>query len=121
MSGAAGSAKLIELDSTRTASAISASPVDNVSLAAVHAEPVSNWKGISPAITGMRAVYATMLAGRGITGPRALFDGPNGLEQLFNQRIDMHTDDRSLTAVKQTYLKHYSSLIPAQHTLHAHP
>src|SRR6185437_106347 len=63
MSVAAGSAKLLDFDSTRTASAISASTVDNVSLAAVHAEPVSNWKGISPAITGMRAVYATMLAG----------------------------------------------------------
>ena len=114
MSAAAGSAKLLDFDSTRTASAISASTVDNVSLAAVHAEPVSNWKGISPAITGMRAVYATMLAGRGITGPRSLFDGPNGLEQLFGQSIDMRTGDRSLTAVEQTYLKQYCSLIHGQ-------
>ena len=114
MSAAAGSAKLLDFDSTRTASAISASTVDNLSLAAVHAEPVSNWKGISPAITGMRAVYATMLAGLGITGPRPLFDGPNGLEQLFGQSIDMRTGDRSLTAVEQTYLKQYCSLIHGQ-------
>ena len=114
MSAAAGSAKLLGLDSTRTAAAIAASTVDNVSLAAMHAEPVSNWKGISPAITGMRAVYATILAGRGITGPRALFDGPNGLQQLFGQGIDMRTGDRSLTAVEQTYLKQYCSLIHGQ-------
>ncbi|HEX7430109.1 MAG TPA: MmgE/PrpD family protein [Mycobacterium sp.] len=114
MSAAAGSAKLLGLDSTRTTAAIAASTVDNVSLAAVHAEPVSNWKGISPAITGMRAVYATILAGRGITGPRALFDGPNGLQQLFGQGIDMRTGDRSLTAVEQTYLKQYCSLIHGQ-------
>ena len=114
MSAAAGSAKLLGLDSARTAAAIAASTVDNVSLAAVHAEPVSNWKGISPAITGMRAVYATILAGRGITGPRALFDGPNGLQQLFGQGIDMRTGDRSLTAVEQTYLKQYCSLIHGQ-------
>jgi len=88
--------------------------VDNVSLAAVHAEPVSNWKGISPAMTGMRAVYTTLLAARGITGPRALFDGPNGLELLFDQGIDMRTADRSLTAVGQTYLKQYCSLIHGQ-------
>src|SRR6478752_6001092 len=62
----------------------------------------------------MRAVYATMLAGRGITGPRSLFDGPNGLEQLFGQSIDMRTGDRSLTAVEQTYLKQYCSLIHGQ-------
>jgi 2-methylcitrate dehydratase len=114
MSVAAGSAKLLGLDSEHTADAIAASAADNVSLAAVHAEPVSNWKGISPAITGMRAVYATMLAGRGITGPRSLFDGPHGLVQLFDQPIDFHTADRELTSVEQTYLKQYCSLIHGQ-------
>jgi 2-methylcitrate dehydratase len=114
ISAAAGSAKLLGLDAAHTADAIAASAVDNVSLAVVHAEPVSTWKGISPAITGMRAVYATMLANRGITGPRALFEGPNGLERLFGQPIDLHTSDRSLTAVEQTYLKQYCSLIHGQ-------
>jgi len=114
MSAAAGSAKLLGLDAARTADAIAASTVDNVSLAAVHTEPVSTWKGISPAITGMRAVYATMLAGRGITGPRAFVDGPNGLEQLFDQPIDLRPSDRSLNAVEQTYLKQYCSLIHGQ-------
>jgi 2-methylcitrate dehydratase len=114
MSAAAGSAKLLGLDAAQTAAAIAASAVDNVSLAAVHAEPVSVWKGISPAITGMRAVYATMLASRGITGPRALFEGPHGLERLFDQRIDLRPSDRSLTAVQQTYLKQYCSLIHGQ-------
>jgi len=80
----------------------------------VHAEPVSNWKGISPAITGMRAVYTTMLAGRGISGPKALFEGPQGLVQLFDQPIDFHTAERDLTAVEQTYLKQYCSLIHGQ-------
>jgi 2-methylcitrate dehydratase len=114
MSAAAGSAKLLGLDVAQTADAIVASAVDNVSLAAVHAEPVSAWKGISPAITGMRAVYNTMLASRGITGPRALFEGPNGLERFFGQPIDLQTSDRSLTAVEQTYLKQYCALIHGQ-------
>src|ERR1700741_2346213 len=55
-----GSAKLLGLDAERTANAIAAATADNVSLAAVHAEPVSNWKGISPAITRMRAGYPTI-------------------------------------------------------------
>ncbi len=114
ISAAAGSAKLLGLDAARVADAIAASAVDNVSLAGVHAEPVSTWKGISPAITGMRAVYNTMLAARGITGPKALFDGPSGLNRLFDRSIDLHTDDRSLAAVEQTYLKKYCSLIHGQ-------
>jgi 2-methylcitrate dehydratase len=114
MSVAAGSAKLLGLDAERTAHAIAAAAADNVSLAAVHAEPVSNWKGISPAITGMRAVYTTILAGRGVTGPKSLFEGPHGLVQLFDQPIDFHTADRSLTSVEQTYLKQYCALIHGQ-------
>ena len=114
MSLAAGSAKVLGLDAEHTADAVATSAADNVSLAAVHAEPVSNWKGISPAVTGMRAVYATMLAGRGITGPKSLFDGPHGLVQLFDQPIDFHTADRGLTCVEQTYLKQYCSLIHGQ-------
>jgi len=111
---AAGSARLLGLDAAQTADAIAASGVDNVSLAAVHAEPVSAWKGISPAITGMRAVYNTVLASRGIAGPKALFEGPNGLARLFDQPIDLRTADRSLSAVEHTYLKKYSSLIHGQ-------
>jgi 2-methylcitrate dehydratase PrpD len=114
ISVAAGSAKLLGLDAERTANAIASAAVDNVSLAAVHAEPVSNWKGISPAITGMRAVYTTMLAGRGITGPKSLFEGPHGLVQLFAQPIDFDTADRRLASVEQTYLKKYCSLIHGQ-------
>jgi 2-methylcitrate dehydratase len=119
MSVAAGSAKLLGLDAEQTANAIAAATADNVSLAAVHTEPVSNWKGISPAITGMRAVYTTMLAGRGITGPKALFEGPHGLVQLFDQPIDFHTADRALGCVEQTYLKQYCSLIHGQAVIDA--
>jgi 2-methylcitrate dehydratase len=114
MSVAAGSAKLLGLDAERTANAVAAAAADNVSLAAVHTEPVSQWKGISPAITGMRAVYTTMLAGRGVTGPKSLFEGPHGLVQLFDQPIDFHTADRALTCVEQTYLKQFCSLIHGQ-------
>jgi 2-methylcitrate dehydratase PrpD len=119
MSAAAGSAKLLGLDAGQTANAIAAAAADNVSLAAVHAEPVSHWKGISPASTGMRAVYTTMLAARGITGPRSLFEGPHGLVQLFDQPIDFHVDDRGLACVEQTYLKQYCSLIHGQAVIDA--
>ena len=119
MSVAAGAAKLLGLDAQRTANAISSAAADNVSLAVVHAEPVSNWKGISPAITGMRAVFTTMLAARGVTGPEALFEGPHGLVQLFDQPIDFRTADRELTCVEQTYLKQYCALIHGQAVIDA--
>ena len=114
MSVAAGAARLSGLTVEQAANAIAIAAADNVSLAAIHSEPVSNWKGISPGITAQRAVYATGLAQRGITGPRGIIDGPNGLEQLFDQPIDLHLDDPTLGVVQHTYLKKYCALIHGQ-------
>jgi 2-methylcitrate dehydratase len=114
ISVAAGAAKLLHLTAEQTANAIAIAAADNVSLAAIHSEPVSNWKGISPGITAQRAVYTTALAQRGITGPSGIFEGPNGLERLFGQPIDLRLDDPTLGVVRDTYLKKYCALIHGQ-------
>jgi 2-methylcitrate dehydratase len=119
MSTAASAGKLFGLSASETANAISIATVDNVSLACVHVEPVSQWKGFSPGMTGMRAVYAASLAKRGFTGPRGLFEGPKGLEQMFGQPIPVDWDDPSLEFVKHTVLKKYCSLIHGQPVLEA--
>jgi 2-methylcitrate dehydratase len=114
MSVAAGAARLSGLTVEQAADAIAMAAADNVSLAAIHSEPVSNWKGISPGITAQRAVYVTALAQRGITGPRGILDGPNGLEHLFDQPIDLRLDDTTLGVVAATHLKKYCALIHGQ-------
>jgi 2-methylcitrate dehydratase len=119
ISVAAGTARLYGLDAGQTANAIAMAASDNVSLAAIHSEPVSNWKGVSPGITAQRAVYTTGLARLGVTGPRGLFEGPNGLEQLFGQAIDLRLDDRRLNVVEQTHLKQFSALIHGQAPIEA--
>jgi 2-methylcitrate dehydratase len=119
MSIAAGAGKLFGLSKDELANAISIATVDNVSLACIHVEPVSQWKGFSPGLTGMRAVYAASMAKRGFTGPRGLFEGPKGLEQLFDQTISVDWENPSLEFITQTVLKKYSSLIHGQPVLEA--
>jgi 2-methylcitrate dehydratase len=119
MSAAASTGKLFGLSAGEIANAIAIATADNLSLACVHAEPVSQWKGFSPGMTGMRAVYAASLAKRGFTGPRGLFEGPKGLEQVFGQPIYVDWEDPSLEFVKQTVMKKYCSLIHGQAVLEA--
>src|SRR5882757_8863897 len=57
ISAAASAGKLLGLTAVEIANAIAIATVDNISLACVHAEPVSQWKGFSPGMTGMRAIY----------------------------------------------------------------
>src|ERR1700733_7179853 len=119
ISAAAGAGKLFELSGDKLANAIAIAGVDNISLANVHAEPVSQWKGFSPGITGMRAVYAASLAKRGFTGPKGLFEGPNGLVRMFDQPLDVDWDDHRLEVIHQTVMKKYCSLIHGQPVLEA--
>jgi 2-methylcitrate dehydratase len=119
ISAAAGAGRLFGLSVGELANAIAIATVDNISLTCVHAEPVSQWKGFSPGITGMRAVYAASLAKRGFTGPKGLFEGPYGLEQMFAQSIPVEWEDASLDVVKQTIMKKYCSLIHGQPVLEA--
>jgi 2-methylcitrate dehydratase len=119
ISAAAGAGKLFGLSAGEIANAISIAIVDNVSLACVHAEPVSQWKGFSPGMTGMRAVYAASLAKRGFKGPKGLFEGPYGLELMFAQPILANWEDSSLEIITQTVMKKYCSLIHGQPVLEA--
>jgi 2-methylcitrate dehydratase len=119
MSVAAAAGKLFGLSESEIANTIAIATADNVSLACVHVEPVSQWKGFSPGWTGMRAVYAASLAKKGFTGPIGLFEGPKGLEQMFGQTIDVNWEDRSLEFITQTVLKKFCSLIHGQPVLEA--
>ena len=119
ISVAASAGKLFGLSASQIANAISIATADNVSLACIHVEPVSQWKGFSPGWTGMRAVYAVSMAKRGFTGPMGLFEGPWGLEFMFGQPIPVNWEDPSLEIVKQTVLKKYCSLIHGQPVIEA--
>jgi 2-methylcitrate dehydratase len=115
----AASGKLMRLTSNEIAHAIAIAAVDNVSLAAVHSEPVSQWKGFSPGITAMRTVYTTALAKRGFTGPLRLFEGPNGLNRMFGQQILIDWTNSSLEMIRHTVMKKYCSLIHGQPVIEA--
>jgi 2-methylcitrate dehydratase len=119
ISSAAGSGKLFGLDAEQIAHAVAIATVDNISLACVHSEPVSQWKGFSPGITGMRAIYSASLAKRGFTGPLRLFEGPNGLVHMFDQPLEVDWDDHRLEVIHETVMKKYCSLIHGQPVLEA--
>jgi 2-methylcitrate dehydratase len=119
MSSAASSGKLFGLDAEQIAHAIAIATADNISLTCVHSEPVSQWKGFSPGITGMRAIYSASLAKRGFTGPLRLFEGPNGLVRMFDQPLEVDWDDHRLEVIHETVMKKYCSLIHGQPVLEA--
>ncbi len=80
---ACGIGNLLGLSLDKLAHAIAIVSVANVPMRATRAGKLSLWKGAATAFTVRNAVFATLLAADGMTGPEAPFEGRHGLwEQI---------------------------------------
>jgi 2-methylcitrate dehydratase len=78
-----GIGHLLGLGAESLAEAIAIIAVANVPLRATRAGRLSLWKGAATAFACRNAVFATLLAAEGMTGPEASFEGRHGLwEQI---------------------------------------
>lgn len=101
----AASARLLKLDATRAAHAIALAGIDSLALANIQAEPVAEWKGLSSADAGMRAVHNAWLARAGITGPLGVFEGPFGLQELVGHIAPIDWQQEGLGMVERCSIK----------------
>ena len=76
---ALGAAKLMGLSADQTGHALSLALTPNLALAQARRGELSSWKGCAGANASRNAVFATLLAREGFTGPAAAFEGSGGL------------------------------------------
>jgi 2-methylcitrate dehydratase len=95
ISAVAGAGKLFGPSSGEIANAIAIATADNVSLACMHAEPLSQWKGFSPGMTRIRAIYTASLAKARFHRSKRFVPGPYGLELMFARGLLLTIPKRS--------------------------
>jgi 2-methylcitrate dehydratase len=78
MASITAAARLLGLDARETAEALNLGIAPNVALYQTRIGNVSMWKGCAYANASRNAVFAAMLAARGMTGPSPLFEGVGG-------------------------------------------
>ena len=76
---ACGAGKMMGLDAEAMGHAISIAVVPNLPLLVTRTGELSMWKGCATASATRAAVFAVQLAGLGMTGPEAAFDGHEGI------------------------------------------
>jgi len=76
---AMGVGSLIGLSTRQLANAIALAVTPNVPLAVTRRGELSMWKNCASAATGQHAIFAALLAERGMTGPAQAFTGMHGL------------------------------------------
>jgi 2-methylcitrate dehydratase len=116
---AAGCARALGFDAIRTAHAISIAGTAFNALRVTRTGQVSQWKGLAyPNLAGA-VIGTTLLAGRGITGPREVFEGEKGFMDAVSGyfELDWHRED--LEGVTRTILKKHNAEIHSQAVLEA--
>src|SRR5918996_2855564 len=78
MASTAAAARLLGLDEREIAQALNLGIAANVALYQTRIGHVSMWKGCAYANASRNAVFAAMLAARGMTGPSPVFEGEGG-------------------------------------------
>lgn len=116
---AAGSARALGLDPTRTAHAIAIAGTAFNALRVTRTGRLSHWKGLAyPNLAGA-ATRTTFLARRGITGPLEVFEGEKGFMDAVAGYFELNWETENLERVTGTILKKYNAEIHSQSVLEA--
>ena len=114
---AAGAARAMKLTQQQTSNAIAIAGVDAISLAVIRAQPVSQWKGLASSMTALEAMQAVLLARRGITGPREIFEGPKGFHEALGKKVHVDWAREDLEAMMRCSLKRFNAEVHSQSAL----
>jgi len=79
IAAACGVGHMLTLAAEKIAHAIAITAVANVPLRVTRVGQLSLWKGAATAFAARNAVFATLLAAEGMTGPESAFTGRNGV------------------------------------------
>ena len=116
---AAGVAKALGLDATRTAHAIAIAGTAFNALRVTRTGALSHWKGLAYPNTAFGATHATFLAMRGVTGPLGVFEGNKGFMEAIAGRFYIDWAREDLERVTRTIVKKYNAEVHSQSALEA--
>ena len=90
----AGLSRALGLDEAKAAAAIEICGAAGIPLLVVRTTPISQWKGLASSQVALGCVHGVFLAARGVTGPKYVIEGPNGLAQALGQKRRLLTRSR---------------------------
>ncbi len=116
---AAGVSRALGLDARHTANAIAIAGTSLNALRVTRTGELSQWKGLAYPATAFAATHAAFLAMRGVTGPRAVFEGNKGFIEAIAGPFEIDWRQEDLESVRRTILKRYNAEIHSQSAIEA--
>lgn len=116
---AVAAAKAMRLSPEAIAHAAAITGTANVALRVTRTGALSNWKGLAYAHVSKEAVFASLLAAHGITGPEAVFEGNKGFKDSVSGPFEIDWQNEDLENVRRTIVKKHNAEIHSQSALDA--
>ena len=120
---ALASGKLMKLSREQLVEAINLAINDHIPMGQTRTQTNSDWKGLADAEAARNAVFATLLARRGLTGPAPIFEGRKGFFQLVSGPADVDVGafggHGAQFRINQCGIKPYQAVIYAQTAIDA--
>ena len=110
--------KLMKLGPDKLVQAVNIAINDHIPMFQTRVQTLSDWKGLADAEAGRNAVFAAMLARRGLTGPSPIFEGRAGFFRLVSGPAEINVDRfgsrNTPFKINQCNMKAYPAVIYAQ-------
>lgn len=106
LGAAGGASRILGLNPDQTGNALALALGTNVNLYNVRQGALSDWKACAGPNGAREGVFAALLAGEGITGPTAIFEGPAGFCDIVGP-LRMNLDPFTAPRIVGTHLKAY--------------
>jgi len=110
----AAAGRLLGFDKQTISNGIAMAASSDASFAGIRSKPLSEWKGLASAQSTFSAFNALYLAKRGVKGPLAIVEGPQGIENLLGKPIDIDWEHENYDTVPKTTIKKFVAMIHTQ-------
>ena len=114
----AAAGRLLGMGEKEIAHAVAMAAASDASFANIRAKPLSQWKGLASAQSTLGAMNALFLARRGVQGPLAILEGPNGVDNLLHVEVDINWEHETYEGVTTSTIKKYNAEIHTQSAIH---
>lgn len=110
----AAAGRLLGMDEKTIANALAIAISSDASFAGIRSKPLSEWKGLASAQSALGAFNALYLAKRGIEGPLAIVEGPQGVENLLGEPLAIDWEHEKYEGVTESTIKKFVAMIHTQ-------
>ncbi len=105
---------LLGFSEAQTANGIAMAAANSASYDNIRAKPLSQWKGLASSQSAFGTINAMLLAGRGVTGPLQIIEGPGGVNALLGAKIAIDWSKEGYEGITTSAIKKYNSEIHTQ-------